>query len=269
MIEIFDNIRKIYQFHPPCEELATYIEFFSESSPDATGYYIGNNIFTVKMFPSWTPTFWFNLGSSYFLNTTQNSYSISPGKDVLLIRDCIVERYNLPTDHIFSIKFFPGGLEAIFGIDQSRMKNQVIDLRQILPAELIMRIKTYQRFEDRMHLLQDYFLSQLIKRKKRDHYLKFINDTITCYETAGMQYNVNELSARLFTTSKTINRYFNQVIGISPKNYFSILRARTALTAFVGDKKTFLPTDFGYYDMSHFHKEIFNFTGKKLTLHTH
>lgn len=264
MTEIFDNIRKIYQFHPPCDELAAYVEFFSESSPDATSYYIGNNTFTVKMFPSWTPTFWFNLGAAYYLNTTL----IPPGKDVLLIRDCTVERYNLPADHIFSIKFFPGGLEAIFGIDQSRMKSQVIDLHKVLPAGLIMRIRTLQRFEDRMNLLQDYFLSQLIKRKKRDHYLKFVNDTITSYETTGMQYNVNELSARLFTTSKTINRYFNQVVGISPKNYFSILRARTALTTFVADKKAFLPTDFGYYDMSHFHKEIFRFTGKKLTLHT-
>lgn len=268
MIEIFDNIRKIYQFHPPCDELAPYIEFFSESSPDATRYYIGNNPFTVKMFPGWTPTFWFNLGAAYYLNTTSNRYFISPGEDVLLVRDCTVERYNLPADHIFSIKFFPGGLEAILGIDQSRMKNQVINLRQILPVDLIMQIRTVLRFEDRMHLLQDYFLSQLIKRKKRDHYLKFINDTIVCYEATGMLYNVNELAARQFTTSKTINRYFNQVIGISPKNYFSIIRARTALTAFVADKKAFLPTDFGYYDMSHFHKEMTNFTGKKLTLQT-
>src|SRR6266516_8093177 len=100
MIEIFDDIRKIYQFHPPCEELAAYIEFFSESSPDATRYYIGNNSFTVKMFPSWTPTFWFNLGAAYYLNTTQDRYLIPPGKDILLIRDGIVERCNLPTDHI-------------------------------------------------------------------------------------------------------------------------------------------------------------------------
>jgi hypothetical protein len=65
MIEIFDDIRKIYQFGSPCEELADYIDFFSESSFEATRTHIGNSDFTVKMFPSWTPTFWINLGPSY------------------------------------------------------------------------------------------------------------------------------------------------------------------------------------------------------------
>jgi AraC-like DNA-binding protein len=267
MVEIFDNIRKIYQFSPPCQALADYIEFFSESSFDATRTHIGNDRFTVKMFPSWTPTFWFNLGSPYHLAMGNEQHLIRPGKDVLIIRDSIVERYNLPADHLFSIKFFPGGLEAIFGMDQSKMMSQVIDLRKILPAQLIGQVRQAGRFEDRMELLQHFFLCQFSKKKRRDHYLRFINETIACYETGALQYNVNEISARLFTTSKTINRYFNQVVGTSPKRYFSILRARTALTAYVANKKTFLPSDFGYYDMSHFYKEMLQFTGQKLITH--
>jgi len=73
------------------------------------------------------------------------------------------------------------------------------------------------------------------------------------------------MAEKMFVSSKTINRYFNRVVGLPPKNYFSILRARNALTAYVNHKQEFTPYDFGYYDMSHFYKEVVNFTGDKLT----
>lgn len=264
MVEIFENIRKIYQFSPPCEELAEYIEFFSESSLDATRATIGDAQFSIKMFPSWTPTIWINLSSPYHLTMGNDHYFVPADKDILLVRDTIVERHNLSTDHIFSIKFFPGGLEAIFGIDQSKMTNQVVDLREILLPSLIMNARKMDSFQKRMKLLQDFFLSQFMKKKRRDHYVRFVNDIIGSYETGEMRYNVNEMAARLFTTSKTINRYFNQIIGTSPKNYFSILRARTALTEYVDRKESFTSSDFGYYDMSHFYKDVVKFTGQRL-----
>lgn len=89
MVEIFDNIGKIYQFSLPCEELASYIEFFSESSPDATYAFAGNTCFTVKMFASLTPTFWINLGTPYYLTLGNKRFLIPADKDILLTRDTI------------------------------------------------------------------------------------------------------------------------------------------------------------------------------------
>jgi len=269
MVEIFDDIRKIYQFHSPCEELADHIEFFSESSSEATRNHIGNSYFSVKMFPSWTPTIWFNLGPSYQLKTGNKQYHIPAETDILIVRNEIAERINQSTDHIFTVKFFPGGFESVLDIAQSTCRDQVTDVRNILPLSVIQQVKDKNNPGDRKQVLQDFFLHQLSKKKKRDHYLRFVKETIACYENGQLQYNVNELSARLFTTSKTINRYFNQVVGTSPKNYFTILRARTALTAWIAGKKNFQPADFGYYDLSHFYKEINRFTGQPLcTLRT-
>jgi AraC-like DNA-binding protein len=265
MVEIFDNIRKIYQFSSPDEELIEHIEFFSESSSEAIHAYLGNACFTVKMFPSWTPTFWFNLGPSYELKANNKQIRVAEGKDILIIRDGIVERINQPGDHIFTIKFFPGGLEAVFDVDQSRLKNQVIDINDILPPSVIQKVRKQDNFEERKQILQNFFLRQMRKKKSRDHYIRFVKETIACYQNNQLKYNVNELSARLFTNSKTINRYFNQVIGTNPKNYFNILRARTALTAWAANKKTFLSTEFGYCDPSHFYKEIYHFTGQKIS----
>src|SRR5882757_8252301 len=115
MVEIFNNIRDVHRFMKPCEELADHIEFFSESAPP--GSLVGGPK-SVKMFPSWTPTFWINLGTSYQLSVGDTRYLIKSTDDVLVLRDTCVEKLKQPTDHIFTVKFHPGGLEAILGISQ-------------------------------------------------------------------------------------------------------------------------------------------------------
>lgn len=262
MVEIFDDIRKIYEFEAPCEELQTHIEFFSETSVEASSRLIHTEQFSVKMFSSWTPTFWINLGAPYQLELGKVCYRIQPEKDILLLRNGTVTRYNQANDHIFSIKFFPGGLEAILGIKQISFIDQIIALDRIIPPELIHKIKRAGSFVERMDVLQTYFLLQFQKRKQEDHYLKFVHDLIETYTTEELRLNTSELAEKAFVSAKTINRYFHKVVGVSPKKYFSILRARTALNAYVQHQKPFNPEEYGYYDMSHFYKAIINFTGQ-------
>lgn len=264
MVEIFDNIRQLYNFSAPCPELEDYIEFISESSFEETALHANNSPFTVKMFPSWTPTIWINLGVPYSLITANNSYHISAADDVLILRDSITERHNLPSDYIFTVKFFPGGLEAVLGINQAQFTDKIVALKDILPAMLIHQVKTAGSFEERMTLLQDFFLLQLSRQQKKDHYIHLVKDSIDLYAANRMQYNTTEIAEKMFITSKTINRYFNNIVGLSPKKYFSILRARAALTAYVAAKETFSPCHHGYHDMSHFYKEVISFTGQGL-----
>lgn len=265
MTEIFDNIRKLYRFYTPGNELADYIEFFSESSVEATYRYVADNQFSVKMFPSWTPTCYINLGEPYHLAVGSNRYLIQQDSDVLILRNSIVERHNLPTDHIFTIKFFPGGLEATLGVSQVHFVDQVVRLDAVLPMTLIQQVKQLTDFEERVELLQQFFLEHYHGRKKADHYRTFVSNTIGTFGVSGMALNPNQLADRLFLTSKTINRYFHRVIGTSPKQYLSLVRTRAALSGYVTDKHRFSPYDYGYYDMSHFYKDVVKFTGRKLS----
>jgi AraC-like DNA-binding protein len=264
MVEIFDNIHKIYQYQAPCEELADYIEFFSESSPQATKEYIFNKHFNVRLFPSWTPTFWINLGSPYQLLIGSKSYDIQSDDDVLLLRSSITERCNLPTDHIFTVKFSPGGFEAIFGIKQSALGDIPVNLITVLPAKLIRQIKRMDNFEERTNMMQNFLLSIITKPANQNHYFKTVHKAIETYHISNMEYNSSEVAKELFATNKTIYRYFNQVVGTTPKNYFSTIRVRKALQNYVANKPDFSPYDFGYYDMSHFYKDVIKFTGRKL-----
>lgn len=267
MTEIFENIKKLYRFYAPDNELAAYIEFYAESSARETERYVANNRFTIRMFPSWTPTCYINLGEPYRLTVGANQYLIRDDTDVLILRNSIVERHNLPTDYIFTIKFFPGGLEAILGINQVKLVDQVVRLETILPATLIQRVRQLPTFEERIDLLQHFFLSQYQGRKKLDHYRTFVTNTIGTFGASGMELTTSQLADRMFATSKTINRYFHRVIGLSPKQYLSQVRTRAALSDYVVDKKRFSPYDYGYYDMSHFYKDVVKFTGQKLNQH--
>jgi AraC-like DNA-binding protein len=265
MVEIFQNIRKIYTFSGPCEELAEQVEFFAESSLEKTREYMANERFTVKMFPSWTPTFYINLGQPYHITVGNKQHLIKADQDILILRNSIVERHNLPADNIFTVKFNPGGLEAILGINQAKCIDQVIDLNTILPALLLTKIKQPICFEERIALMQQYLLSCYKKHTGTDHYLRMVHDAIGQYTAAGLQLNTSAVAEKVFVSSKTINRYFNRVVGISPKNYFAILRTRMALTDYIKDKELFIPYDYGYYDRSHFYKDVVKFTGQRVT----
>jgi AraC-like DNA-binding protein len=265
MVEIFQNIRKIYNFVAPCGELADHIEFFSESSLSKTQQYFQNEHFNVKMFASWTPTFYINLGAPYYIDLAHSRYLVKACEDILILRNGTVERHNQPTDNIFTVKFYPGGLEAVLGLNQITLANQLIDLAQVLPGNLLAKIRQSVVFEERVSLMQQYLLNAYRKNKPQDHYLAMVSNAIGEYQATGMQLNTSAVAERLFISSKTINRYFHRTVGVSPKNYFSILRARTALTQFIKTKESFVPFDYGYYDMSHFYKDVVKFTGQKLT----
>jgi len=264
MVEIFQNIRKIYAFKKPCDELAQHIEFFSETALEQASQLLGGQCFSVKMFASWTPTFYINLGRPYHITVGNQQYFIQAHEDILVLRDTIVERHNLPTDNIFTVKFNPGGLEAVLGIQQAQYQSQIVNLGNLLPASLLKAIKQPVCFEQRVEIMQKYLLSCNKARSHNSYYNTLVNDAIGEYHNTGMQLNTSKVAEKIFVTSKTINRYFNRVVGLSPKCYFSILRCRTALTAFVNNEALFAPYDYGYYDMSHFYKDVVKFTGQTL-----
>jgi AraC-like DNA-binding protein len=265
MIEIFQNIREIYDFRKPVEDLAHFVEFFSESSPSGFDQYFAKGHSQSGMFASWTPTFYINLGTPYQIELDKVFHHIGATDDILILRNGQVTRHILPTDRIFTVKFYPGGLEAVLGISQTRLDHKVIPLGQVLPPSLLMKMKQPITFTERVLIIQEYLLLQRAKRTKKDHYLKIVNDAIGEYHTTGMQLNTSQVAERLFLTSKSINRYFSKVIGLPPKAYFSILRTRAALAAFIQARETFDPWDYGYYDLSHFSKDVVKLTGQRLS----
>jgi AraC-like DNA-binding protein len=261
--EIFEPIRSLYHFDTPCDELLPHIEFFSESVPDHYQVWTRGNRFCIEMYPSWTPTMYLNLGPSYRISVGTKMHMVRAGEDVLVLRDGYVCRHNQPNDHIFTVKFFPGGLEAVLGLSQLPLAGKVIPLCDILPVGLLMQVKSAADFQERKMIFERFFLESK-SRRNGDHYLIFVMDTIAGYANGALQFNVDQVAGRRFVSSKTLNRYFNRVVGLPPKKYLSLVRARTALTAFLADRRHFDPVIFGYHDQSHFYRDIMGFTGQRV-----
>lgn len=254
--EIFDPIRDHYTFAQPCGELANHIDFFSESI-------VNDSAFTVEMFPSWTPTMYVNLGNPYRISLHTSTWDVKADADILVLRDVRTTRHNQPGDRIFTIKFKPGGLEAVLAISQVQLRGKMVALHHILPACVIEQLRNSPTFDARRQVAEAYFLGKHCERTT-DHYLTLVKDLTQTYQQTSLLLNVSQLAEKHFVSSKSINRYFHRVIGISPKGYFSVLRARTALTAYAASEE-FDPCAFGYYDSSHFYREAIKFTGTPLS----
>ena len=128
---------------------------------------------------------------------------------------------------------------------------------------LLLKIKNAGNFQERKIIFERFFL-ETKKRLSGDYYLDFVTDTIASHVDGTLQFNVDQVAERQFVSSKTLNRYFHRVVGLSPKKYFSLVRARTALTAFVADRKQFNPGAFSYHDKSHFYRDMMKFTGQRI-----
>lgn len=204
-----------------------------------------------------------NLGAAYQITIGQRKFHISPGQGILILRNTVVERHNTPADHIFTVKFHPGSLEVLLGIPQKTLAGKVVDLATILPTALVRNIRQAALLGEKAGLMETYLLKQA--RRQKDHACRFVQQAIELYLAAGMQHAIGEMAGGLAVSDKTFNRNFQRVIGTPPKPYLSGLRARSALSAYVNNRKSFTPSAYGYFDMSHFYKDVSGFTGEKLS----
>jgi AraC-like DNA-binding protein len=60
-------------------------------------------------------------------------------------------------------------------------------------------------------------------------------------------------------SSRTLQRYFEATTSISSKQAFQILRIRKAIVQLLDHPGNFNPAQFGYYDQSHFYKQLKSF----------
>jgi hypothetical protein len=181
MTELFHDIRSLYRFKAPCDELKTDIEFFSESCFKSTEQITGGQSFSIKMFQSRTPTFWINLDPAYGLVLNGVVHRVKAGSAIAVTRNVISERINHPTDHLFTVKFYPGALKHLLGIDQPKLGHGLVELNEFLPGSLIQQIKSAKCFEQRVSIMEQFILQKRSGKKAADHYTNLMKQTIDLY----------------------------------------------------------------------------------------
>jgi AraC-like DNA-binding protein len=262
MVEIFDDITQQYQFRAPCPELSGLIEYFWESAPDPK--VTPDGPFSVTLFPSWTPTLSINLGTPHQLSLGKDQYVIRSGDAFLTFRNCTAYYRYTPGHYKFGLKFFPGGLNAIFPDADAVLTAKLIPLQSLVPAALVGKLLHTSGFQMRVDLLQEFLLGRFRKQADGQGTTLFLRKMIHQYQLGNMELSLGQLAGQLCMTPKTLYRNFSKAVGATPKQYLAHLQARTALRAYLKDRTDFSPYDYGYYDRSHFHKAVARLTGEKL-----
>lgn len=155
-----------------------------------------------------------------------------------------------PHLQMFSISFKPIAIEYLFGEYAPVNPNTAISLPiDFLGIQPNFNISLQSNAEQFSNILHNKFNTATDNRKKELFDLVF---------AAKGSITVQELSDKVFWSSRQINRYCNQIIGMPLKTYCSILRFRASFDQ-IREGKLFPEEHFA--DQSHFIREIKKFSG--------
>jgi AraC-like DNA-binding protein len=159
------------------------------------------------------------------------------------------------------VGFKPWGLSSFFDFNLSELIDDNLNLHDICPIEMRRiedQIRTKTTDEARIEVIENFLLS-LLKPDARDPLIEHAVHEILAQK--GM-VSVSEMAKAFHLSQKQFTRRFVRTVGAPPKLYAKLARFQHVLTM-INDRKaklTELAYQAGYFDQSHFIKEIRDFT---------
>ena len=161
------------------------------------------------------------------------------------------------------IEFSPLGFYRFFHIHLKDIKNDLNYLTDILGTSaknIEQQITDTASIDEKVELIQTYLLC-LFKMKEEDSVFGYCVKQI---ETSYGSINIKQLEKLTGYSSRWLNIKFEEKLGMSPKNFSSIIRFQNYYKAIISDNYKFRikrPYYNQYYDESHFIKDFKRFTG--------
>lgn len=156
------------------------------------------------------------------------------------------------------VRFKPGAFYALYNINADEIMDKGSLFSNIEKDELLLTILDEKSLEKRLEIFKKY----LIKKVKDTYDTKFISIANELYESPKDQ-KVEDIALKLNCGEKQLFRLFKKNYGVSPKVLLNILRLHLCLTLLLEDNMELIDIahECGFYDQSHFIKEIKRYTG--------
>jgi len=154
------------------------------------------------------------------------------------------------------IRFKPGAFFTLFNISADQVMDNLVNFTDIDSANIDELFKT-DNTKQRLKILENYILDKISKISDNNaHYIEFVDEL---YSDLSDEM-IDNLSPN--KSSKTIYRHAKKIYGLTPKNLTNILRLHFVMNVLFAGNKTLLEiaNDCGFYDQSHFIKEIKKYT---------
>lgn len=240
----------IIEYRKPSEALAPFVDHLWEKQVEESGI-IPYDIETI--FPEDQTVLTYSFGKDYYRShATTDFFKSINGVQIEGLHQAPNFYKHQPGIHIFGVKFRVGGLFAFLPSSISSTNNESTEAHTLLSN--LPLLNKEMKFDQRCELVEAYLLSHLIEKQAKK-YLKLL-----------LMFQDLEGDSSLMPSSyKTLSRLFQEVIGISPKEYVQIKRINQSLALFASTKdikSQDLADQLGYYDSAHFINEFKKYTGK-------
>jgi AraC-like DNA-binding protein len=168
-----------------------------------------------------------------------------------------------------AVPFFLAGFRFSFlpyyrGIGQQHLNGMPHPARDFLPCSFLNELTQAPDFSERQSVCNHFFTPLYEKYARRIHRSAFVLEMLDALEEGRLNEQSQLREYQNYIAAKTLYRHFLRTTGTTPADALRISRMRAALKASFSST-SFDPHQFGYYDGSHFHREVEKITGMKLS----
>lgn len=242
-----------YTFCAPPDALRDSVEFIWQSRFDTLQTAADQELHE-RLFAHLSSSLVFSAGLPFTVTEEGQTHHIS--SDAVLIGQHTRPVFfrHQKANKLTGIKLKPGGFYRLTGIPAALVCDHIMPLKEVSPA----LYRQWQHSRDgyqalpRFHAQANPYKYNCVHQALQ-HYLSELHNNPGLEKIAG----------QVHLTSKTLNRYFHEVLGLAPKKVFSIARLRAVLkdrAGLQGRPGTFSFYDYGYTDRSHFYKDLATYT---------
>lgn len=165
---------------------------------------------------------------------------------------------------VFSIRFKPQALPYILRIKGSEVFENYGDIESLLDKRFLNfchRIREDQNIGTMIERTEKFLVQILAKQTLEESY---VTKAVKLIYNSRMNH-VHELSEKVNISQRQLERKFKELIGVSPKQYFKLIRINKAIELLRQNQSLNL-TDItyycGYFDQAHFIKDFKQITSQ-------
>lgn len=159
---------------------------------------------------------------------------------------------------ILLVRFHTGGASRIFDSPLDEIAGTTLALDDVLPRtdveRLRMQVGEARDEGSRIRAMESFLLARARSRRAPD---PIVGKALVAIRERGPELRIGSLARELGISRDALEKRFRRVVGTTPKQLASLLRLRRAIEAYrVGTPLTRLAVDAGYFDQSHFSREL-------------
>jgi AraC-like DNA-binding protein len=165
---------------------------------------------------------------------------------------------------LIGFQLYPFVLRQFFGVNPKDINDHCYDLSEVPEIkETIAQLQLHSNFEDRVAIISDFLSKQFISKKEQLDFT--IREAIQLILDRQGQLSVGDLCDTIGLNERTLERKFQNEVGVSPKQFCKIIQFQQSYGQLTGkdfEKLTDIVYGNGFSDQSHFIKVFKAFTGK-------